>query len=397
MYMRLLAVFIVALTTFMSSPTALADESTPITLIQQDTDVRDVLQTLASNANLKMVIDTSIFGKTSVQFTNTPFIEALNSLTLQAGYTYEKKGAVYIIGHPGQMPELNTSGFIPGIKPLVLRLKYLKPEEMKTVLGTVVPDDRIRIEPTNRALIISGMEEDYMVIKELVAQLDVPPKQIMFEAEIVELTSTSIKDLGVKWNWGSFPGTGTGSGDLPGILKLNGGNFFNYRIDIDALITEGKAKILANPRIAALDGQTAKILIGDRLPVETSTVVNGVQQFNINYIDVGIKLEITPRVNDDGIITTYIRPEVSSNLRTDAKNPSIRTREAETMLRVSNGQTIVIGGLKQTLNKTDVSKIPLLGDLPILGQLFKKKTQQNEETELVIFITPKIMDSPTDY
>jgi general secretion pathway protein D len=216
----------------------------------------------------------------------------------------------------------------------------------------------------------------------------------MFEAEVVEMTSTSIKDLGIKWNWSSFPGSATGSTDLPGTFKLSGGYFTNYRVDIDALVTQGKAKILANPRVAALDGQTARILIGDRLPVETSVVVNGVQQFNVNYVDVGIKLEITPRFNEGGIITTYIRPEVSSNLRTNSKNPSIRTREAETMLRVHHGETIVIGGLLQSLDKTDVSKLPLLGDLPIVGQLFRKTTTQKEESELVIFITPKIMDSP---
>jgi general secretion pathway protein D len=375
-------------------PYAHADENTRITLTLQNADIRDVLQTIAASANVKMVIDTSVTGRISVQFMNTAFIEALTSVTLQSGYTHEKKGDVYVIGRPGQMPELSATGMVPGVKPLIYKLKYLKPDEMKSALGTVVPEDRIRIEPTNHALIISGTPDDYAIIKELLEKLDVAPKQIMFEAEVVEMTSTSIKDLGVKWNWSSFPGSATGSTDLPGTIKLNSGYFTNYRVDIDALVTQGKAKILANPRIAALDGQTARILIGDRLPVETSVVVNGVQQFNVNYVDVGIKLEITPRFNEDGIITTYIRPEVSSNLRTNSKNPSIRTREAETMLRVHHGQTIVIGGLLQSLDKTDVSKQPLLGDLPIIGQLFKKTTTQKEESELVIFITPKFMDSP---
>jgi general secretion pathway protein D len=373
---------------------AWAEENTRITVIQQNSDIRDVLQTMAVNANVKMVIDTSVIGKVSVQFINTAFIEALTSVTLQSGYTHEKKGDVYVIGRPGQMPELNGNGIVPGVKPLIIRLKYLKPDEIKTALGTVVPEDRIRIEPTNRALIISGTQDDYAIVKELIEKLDIAPKQIMFEAEVVEMTSTSIKDLGIKWNWSSFPGSATGSTDLPGTFKLSGGYFTNYRVDIDALVTQGKAKILANPRVAALDGQTARILIGDRLPVETSVVVNGVQQFNVNYVDVGIKLEITPRFNEGGIITTYIRPEVSSNLRTNSKNPSIRTREAETMLRVHHGETIVIGGLLQSLDKTDVSKLPLLGDLPIVGQLFRKTTTQKEESELVIFITPKIMDSP---
>lgn len=373
-------------------PAVHADENTRITLNQQNADIRDVLQTMAANANIKMVIDTTVAGKISTQFTNSAFIEALSSVTLQAGYTYEKKGDVYVIGRPGQMPELNASGIISGVKPMIIKLKYLKPDEMKTALGTVVPEDRIRIEPTNRALVISGSEDDYALIKEMIDKLDTPPKQIMFEAEIVEIASSKTKNFGVDWNWSSFPSPGF-STDLPGIFTINKdkGYTITYRSMLKAMVEQENAKILANPRVAALDGQTAQILIGDRLPVQTSTVVNGVQQFNINYVDVGIKLEVTPRVNEAGIITTYIRPEVSYNLAQSNQNPSIRTRQAETTLRVKDGQTIAIGGLIQKKNNITVKKQPLLGDLPLVGHLFKTTDTDNEETELVIFITPKIM------
>ncbi len=127
--------------------------------------------------------------------------------------------------------------------------------------------------------------------------------------------------------------------------------------------------------------------------METKYIYNGIEQVSITYIDVGIKLEVTPWVNEDGVITTKLKPEVSTNIATSGNNPSVRTREAETTLRVRNGETIVIGGLIQNESHKNYNKIPLLGDLPIVGRLFKSSSKEKMETELVIFITPKIIDN----
>lgn len=278
-------------------------------------------------------------------------------------------------------------------KPLIVKLKYLKADQMKSSLGTILPESQIRIESAHNSLILMGSDEEYSKVRDVLSELDVPQKQVMFEAQVVEITKSDLNNLGVRWQWGNFPSSS--GNEMVGVIPVGPqGSSTNFRATIDAIVNNENAKILANPHVATLDGQTARILIGDRLPVETKFVENGVQQIAVTYIDVGIKLEVTPWVNEDGIITTKLLPEISTNIAAAGNNPSIRTRQAETTLRVKNGETIVIGGLIQKEDRKNVTKVPLLGDIPIIGNLFKSTSIEKRETELTIFITPTILDNP---
>lgn len=376
---------------------AAINNNAPVTVSFQNTDIRDALQTISAIGQAKIIVDTNVSGKVTAQFKNTPFKETLESLLIQAGLAHQKVGDSIYVALPGQLPDVGYVASADGFgsfQPLVIRLKYLKAEQMKSALGTIMPEDRIRVEPAHNALILMGNEDEYSKIRSVLAELDFPQKQVMFEAEVVELAKSELTQFGIRWEWSSYPAP-SGS-ELLGVIQVRpekNANI-NYRATIDAMINTEKAKILANPRVASLDGQTARILIGDRLPVETRYLANGVQQVTVNYVDVGIKLEVTPWINEEGIITTKLRPEVSTNIATAGNNPSIRTREAETTIRVRNGETIVIGGLIQNEDRKNVQKFPLLGDLPILGHLFKSTSFEKRETELVIFITPKIIDGP---
>jgi type II secretory pathway component GspD/PulD (secretin) len=277
--------------------------------------------------------------------------------------------------------------------PLVMRLKYLKVEQAKPLLAALLAEDRIKIEPNNNLLVVMGSDYEYDQIRALLAKVDIPPQQVMFETEAVEINRDAIKNLGIDW------GTVTA---LPGTLPTPGDSFrigLGYHDKsvyiqgtINRLIENKKGRLLASPRIAALNGQTASILIGDRLAVENTTIASGVPITSVTYVDVGIKLEITPFVNDDGTITTHIKPEVSN--KTDVTkngNPNIRTRQAETTLRVKDGQTIVLGGLIQRQETSDIFKVPLLGDIPLVGGLFRTSSTEKTETELVILLTPKMI------
>lgn len=279
-------------------------------------------------------------------------------------------------------------------RPLVVRLKYLKAEQVKQLLTSLISDGGIRIESINNTLLIIGSDGDYDQIKTILAQIDVPPRQIMFEAEAVEISRTDLKHIGIDWGAATaLPEAATHDGNA---FRINLGipnhpeYGVNVRATINRLIEDKKARLLASPRIAALDGETAKILIGDRLAVESRQVVDGSEVVSVNYIDVGIKLEVTPNINEDGTITTHIKPEVSNKTdETKNGNPNIRTRQAETTLRVNSGETIVLGGLIQREENNEVFKVPLLGDIPLVGQLFRSTNMEKRETELVILITPK--------
>ncbi len=279
---------------------------------------------------------------------------------------------------------------------LVLRLKYLKADQVKSLLNLIVGEDKIRVELVNNSIIIMANEFERQDIHKLMSQIDIPPIQVMFEAEAVEISRNDLKNIGINWGISNvLPGEPINDGS---VFRIGLGipNHPEYGVNlvgtIHRLIENRKGKLLASPRIAALNGTTAQILIGDKLAVEASSVNGSITTTTVTYVDVGIKLEVTPFVNDDGTITAHIKPEVSN--KTDVTvhgNPNIRTRQAETTLRVKNGETIVLGGLMQKQETRDTFKVPLLGDLPLIGGFFRSENNEKTETELVILITPKVI------
>ena len=286
------------------------------------------------------------------------------------------------------VPEMGNS-FSPH---LVVQLKYIKADEAKKMFTTLMGNNQIQVEAMNNRLIVMGSEEDLETVKEILAELDKPPRQVMFEAQVIEVSLIDIQDIGIDWG----PST-----NLP--KQIANGDFFrtqigkseygvNFKAIINHLLQNKKGRLLANPRIAALDGCTAQIMIGDKLAVSSTQNVNGTPITNVTYVDVGIKLEVTPTVNDDDTITTHIRPEVSNKTDMTAGAPNIRTRQAETTLRVKKGETIVLGGLLQRQETSDEFKVPFLGDFPVIGRFFRTTTTEKSVTELVIMITPKMID-----
>ena len=259
-------------------------------------------------------------------------------------------------------------------------------------------------------------------IRELVRVLDVPAKQVMLEARVVEVSTDDVKRLGIDWDQLSRQGfifvegtydSSVGTGDqitktqvfpnTPGtndIFKLR--NFSRtaqvFRVALDLLIRDGNARVLANPKIATLNGREASILIGTRIPYTTTgTVFAGgaaAPTQRIEREEVGIKLRITPLINADGYITTQINPEVSSVIGFRGVNndlPVIATRQASTTVRLKDGNSVIIGGLLSEERTSTVSKVPILGSIPGIGYLFQHHVTGVSKKDLVIEVTPRIL------
>ncbi|BBB91518.1 type II secretion system protein D precursor [Methylomusa anaerophila] len=284
-----------------------------------------------------------------------------------------------------------------GLSPLVIKLEYVKAEQVKAMLAALFPDNRVRAEIINGMLVAVGSEEDCAMVKDMLARIDVAPKQVIFEAEAIEVSRDDARKIGIDWGpVTALPGAATTDGSS---FRLGLGipNHEEYGVNVSAtirhLVETKKGRLLASPRIAALDGQTAQILIGDKLAVESTQISSGTTITTVTYVEVGIKLEVTPTIHADGTISTHIKPEVSNKTDTTSSgNPNIRTRQAETTLRVKNGETIVLGGLIQRQETQDTVKFPLLGDIPIIGQFFRSTTKEKTESELIILITPKLIE-----
>ncbi|MER3459817.1 MAG: hypothetical protein C4303_01005 [candidate division GAL15 bacterium] len=236
----------------------------------------------------------------------------------------------------------------------------------------------------NNAVVLTAVEGDHQRAQQLLAQVDVPTPQVLIEASALDLSVDVARDLGLQWQMSVL--------NIPG-APSQGQVFYNpstgaidFFVQINTLISQGKGRLLANPRIVTKDGQAGEVFIGDQIPVVTGVTPQGVPQ--VVFIDAGVKLNITPKINPDGMITVRILTEVGV-ARQFATGVGKSTRKAVTTLTVRDGSPIVLGGLIRTEERTTTIKIPLLGDIPIIGYLFRRDQTTQSTTEVVFVVTPR--------
>ena len=247
------------------------------------------------------------------------------------------------------------------------------------------------------AIWISGAPDRIERVKRQIAMIDVPVDSVILETQFVELTDTGARNLGIDLNNSSGQiavGTITTGSNLPFGLDPNrilpSGQL---QAAIYAQVQKGEGRIVSRPRIAAQSGSTAKIITGDALPILTSITlsgVNGVSQ-QVQYVNVGVTLQIAPRVSSDGFVTSQIYGVVSSVTGYSQGYPTISQREAETSATVRDGESFVIGGLTQEDVIKTKTKVPLLGDIPLIGTAFRTDRSTRAKTELYIIVTPRIV------
>ncbi len=284
-----------------------------------------------------------------------------------------------------------------------------------------VESDRVRVDPATNSLVFYGTQAEADMVKGVLEKLDVPAKQVALEAKVVALSKDASKSLGVTWEWSTLPqspdvnervyrrGTSNESVDedvtrhyngkdyVPGIIQFgrgpNGYPFeFYYEAKLNALVTDGKAQILARPNVTTVQGREAVINIGSDVPISTETVSNQITRTTYHYRKAGIILRCTPQVNEDGEITAHVHTEVSTPYYVDTlKTYRFQDRSADTTVRLKDGETMVIGGLIGKEESRQMEKVPFLGDIPILGALFRSISHSKQDTEVTIFLTARVV------
>jgi general secretion pathway protein D len=269
-------------------------------------------------------------------------------------------------------------------------------EDSDQPLGESV-DRNLAIDRRLNAVWVRGSPDRIKLFKSQIALIDQPVDSVILETQFVELTESGIRNLGIDFNNGA---------NQIGVGTLQSGQFnldspspktflpsISLQAALYAQIQKGNGRILSKPRIAAQSGATAKIITGDSLPILTSITLSGVNGVSeqVQYVNVGVTLQIAPRVSPDGYVTSKIYAVVSSVSGYSQGYPTISRREAETSASVLDGESFVIGGLTQESVLNSKSKIPILGDIPILGRAFSYEKTLKGKTELYIVITPKIV------
>ena len=255
----------------------------------------------------------------------------------------------------------------------------------------------LAIDRRLNAIWVTGSPDRIERVKQQIAIIDVPVDSVILETQFVELTEQGARNLGIDLNNANGQlavGSITTGGNLPfGIDPNRVLPSGAIQAAIYAQVQRGEGRIVSRPRIAAQSGSTAKIITGDALPILTSIALSGVNAVSqqVQYVNVGVTLQIAPRVSADGFVTSQIYGVVSSVTGFSQGYPTISQREAETSASVRDGETFVIGGLTQENTLSTKSKIPLLGDIPLLGNAFKVDRSTRTKTELYIVITPHIV------
>ena len=414
-------------TLLLSVPAAAA----PVTIDVTGGDVRAVLLAVARMVNIPLIVDDGVAGAVTAHLTGEGE-EVLRLVAAARGIHIERHGSVFLA--------LSADARTENRRVHVYTVRYADPEELAHAANLSLTGEgkraivsknneerwnegsdsdtqrRVLVDRATNTLLFYGTESEALSVREIISALDVAPRQVSLEARVIAISKQAAKELGVDWSWSALPqyprvrrgddgawevggrNAGNEGTSAPGIIRFGRGPEgvpfeFYYSAAIRALITDGRAKMLARPNITTVQGHEALINIGAEVPVPRTTTSNTVTTTGIDYREAGIILRYTPRVTADGNIVARVHTEVSTPVFVeDLKAYRFQKRSADTTVRLKNGETMVIGGLIDSDESRSFSKIPFLGDIPILGAFFRSVRTSKTETELMIFLTAHVLD-----
>lgn len=406
----------------------------------QDIDVRSVLQLIADFTDLNLVASDTVQGNITLRLQNVPWDQALDLVLKTRGLDKRKVGNVLLIAPADEIAarerqELEAQNQIAELAPLrreLIQVNYAKASDIaalfqsvagigsdqeKTERGSVTVDDR-----TN-SIIAYQTQEKLDELRRIVAQLDIPVRQVMIEARIVEANVDYDKELGVRWGgatnlsgdskWTVYgrDDNGDENGNTGDDITANvpfvdlgsrnatsgiGIGFVtdNVLLDLElsAMEASGNGEVISQPKVVTSDKETAKILKGTEVPYEESSSSGAT---TISFKEAALSLEVTPQITPDNRIIMEVKVNKDEPDYANALNdvPPIKKNEVNAKVLVNDGETIVIGGVFSNEQSKSVEKVPMLGDIPYVGRLFRKDVVRDSKNELLVFITPRIMNN----
>ncbi len=403
----------------------------PISLEVRDTPVRDVINVIAEQSGANIIIGNDVDGNISLKLRKIPWDEALLVVMKTRGLGYVRQGSILRVAKYESL-RLESSEALKVLEahkaaePLrvkIIPVSYAQAKDLVTQVGAFLSKERGKAVSDIRtnSLIITDVPEVLSRIGNLVKALDIPPLQVLIEGKVVEATEAFQRDIG--FNWGATglatqmgaqsitPTIGTnGANNSAGIAGLSLGTAgmggatvnigqFNFLGNITAALslaeTEGTAHIVSSPRVVAVNNEQATIVQGQNIAIQTTTISSGVPVTTTSYTPVEMKLDVTPQVTseNDVIMMIKIKRDFVAQRPAGSGAPDINHREASTRVLVRNGQTAVIGGVYQNDITDTENGIPGLRSIPIIGWLFKTKALTKQKNELLVFLTPRILNA----
>lgn len=404
----------------------------------QDIEVRSVLQLIADFTGLNLVASDTVGGSITLRLQNVPWDQALDLILKTKGLDKRQIGNVLLVAPADEIAareklELETTKQIAELAPVrldIIQVNYAKAADVVALIEAdkELISDRGFVSSDVRTNTISVREttEKLEEIRRLVTTWDVPVRQVSIEARIVRAQTNVAENLGIRWGGAAYNVSGDnvfsvggsqgaveearqaagGTNNtitFPGALAVDlgvtgegassfalgwGSDDFLVDLELSALESDGQAEVVSQPRVVTADRQTASIKSGEEIPYQEASSSGAT---SVSFKEAVLSLEVTPQITPDDKIIMDLVVNQDSRGEVTAGIPSINTNEVTTQVLVGNGETVVLGGIFQSEVATQTTKTPFLGDIPYLGRLFKRTEHVDERSELLIFITPKIL------
>jgi general secretion pathway protein D len=371
----------------------------PITLWAKDASLSEVLKVLSDKSNMNFVAGEAVNrSKITIILNKTPLDEAINLLVRASGLSYEIIGNSVLIAEADNLKdEVGMSGY-------VVELKYVKATEAAVMLSDLTKN--IKVDEGGNRLICFTSPRVILEIEKIIRAIDHPHILVVLETRVVEVKLDNLDRYGLDWE-SLMPiksGVGYPAAPLKDGFKLE--NWLqaplSLNLTLDMLVANGDARVLMNSKLTTTNNRNASLHIGDVVPYEIQSynlTQTGGMNREIQKEEVGIKVNMTPHVNERNQITLSLEPEVSSIVgwKGEAGDiPLVRVRKTTTTVRVEDGQTLFLAGLLSEEKTRELRKVPLLGDIPLLGLIFQHHNETTAKTNLIIEVTPKIIFNPND-
>ena len=391
-------------------------------------DVRTIVRAISEFSGRNIVVSKDVKGTVKVALKNVAWQDALRTILRSNGLDYVEEGGILRVDDAGKLQSESVDRETARAKAMELRpldtriikLNYANAAELAGALQpTLSRRGSIQVERRTNSLIVSDLEENCSRVEQMATNLDSTTPQIEITAKLVDVEAEALRDLGIEWNVGqddpqffsSVPvprhalnPNNDGNTGLAGDVKeglpdhsvsIEYGIFKDWgsvEVQLQALEQNRKANIISNPRITTVDNREAKILVGQKIPLIVQDVAgNAVSQLQT----IGIQLKVTPHLTQDHKIIMDLHPEVSAlaTRSTVQGGVIINTSEADTRVMVDDGQTAVIGGLIRTDEASVRRGVPIIKDVPLIGMLFRSSNNTRSNRELIIFVTPRLVES----
>ncbi len=357
-----------------------------------DMEISEVMAMLAAKERVNILINNGVEGKISLNLYGVKVKEVIKAAARAGGFAAEWIDNTFYIVKPGDVGSRHKSSLT---SVMTYDVRYSDPAKVKSIVEEYLSDyGQVSVLVERNVLVIEDTPEYIKRVRKILNRIDKVPNQVLIEAKILEVTLSDSNSYGV--NWSKVFNSGDTTLGVQGLSSPASGLFINQITNsleavLTALYSKDDVRTLSSPNLVALENTEASVIIGDRQGYKVTTTINQVTTESVEFLESGVILRVTPRLDAEGNVMMKIHPEVSTGAISADGIPSQKTTEVTTEILTGDGQAVFIGGLIKNNITDGRESVPILGDIPLLGAFFSGKSHASNNTETVVLITPYII------